>query len=233
MTRVLIVEDEPRIARHIEKNVRAVLGDGLEKLILCGDLAQAMDVMESTDLDLLLLDLNLRGEDGFSLLDQSVAGSFHTIVVSAYRDRALEAFERGVLDFVPKPFGGARLELALTRFLASDRRSGPPTRFLAVKSPGRTRLIPLEEVVFLKGAGHYAEIHLENGEQTLHGKSLERLLVLLPPHFVRIHKSYIVNLEHAAEIRTLPGGVNELILKNGLSLPVGRTRLQKLKDYFA
>lgn len=233
MTHVLIVEDEARIARHIEKHVRAFLGKDLSKLTLCNDLQQAIEAIEESEPDLVLLDLNLKGEDGFSLLDQSLAGSFHTIVISAYRERALEAFEHGVLDFVAKPFSGARLEQALSRFLTTERRTGPPTKFLTVKTPGRTRLIPLEEVVYLKGAGHYAEIHLNNGEQTLHGKSLERLLVLLPDHFIRIHKSYIVNLNFAQEIRSSPGSIYELILKNEAVLPIGRTRLTELREYFA
>jgi len=93
MLNLLIVEDEPPIARRIEKFVRAALGSQLGSVHVAQTLDEAEDHLSHTTVDVLLLDLNLHGRDGFELLARAVAGSFHTIVVSANTDQALRAFE--------------------------------------------------------------------------------------------------------------------------------------------
>ena len=78
-------------------------------------LPEALCFIENNSLDLVLLDLNLNGDNGFDLLTTAVSESFHTIVISAYKDQAITAFEYGILDFVPKPFNRDRLEQAFDR----------------------------------------------------------------------------------------------------------------------
>ena len=89
--------------------------------------------MSYHSIDLLLLDLNLHGKSGFLALENAVAGSFQTIIVSAYADQAITAYEYGVLDFVNKPFSRARLEKALNRFLNSDYIPVNQTRYLSIR----------------------------------------------------------------------------------------------------
>src|SRR2546430_1173887 len=119
--RLLLVEDEPPIARRLEKMVRELLQERLAKLQVVERLLGAEAFLSRENIDVLLLDLNLHGSSGFTLLEKAVAGSFHTIIVSANTDQALRAFEHGVLDFVPKPITLERLQIALER--ASDVRS--------------------------------------------------------------------------------------------------------------
>lgn len=80
------------------------------------NLEDAQDSLVSQPVDVMFLDLNLHGKDGFLLLHEQLVQPFHTIVVSANTDRALEAFELGVLDFVGKPFTQERIDKALQRF---------------------------------------------------------------------------------------------------------------------
>src|SRR5690606_21849668 len=109
---VVIVEDEVVVARRLERLVRSVLGDALERIDICSDLRTATDVLAGANDAVVLLDLNLGGRDGFDLLRRAAAEPFQTVVVSANADRAIEAFELGVVDFVPKPFTAERLEKA-------------------------------------------------------------------------------------------------------------------------
>ena len=111
---ILIVEDESRIAKRIERMTRDIFGDTLQSLKHINTLHEALPFIENNSLDLVLLDLNLNGDNGFDLLTTAVSKSFHTIVISAYRDQAITAFEYGVLDFVPKPFNRERLGTSLT-----------------------------------------------------------------------------------------------------------------------
>ncbi|KRD10352.1 LytTR family transcriptional regulator [Flavobacterium sp. Root901] len=227
--KILIIEDEARIARRIErmtrdffdKNVRILLSDSVEN---------GLNIIEENSIDLMLLDLNLNGEDGFDVLQSVVARSFQTIIISAYTDKAITAFNYGVLDFVPKPFDQNRLWQAFTRFTSPEKQSGGELQFLAVKKAKAVKLIKINEIRYIKGAGIYTELHLSEGRIELHDKSLESLEKLLPPTFQRIHKSYILCWNEAEKLTVEAGGKYNILLKNGDLLPVGRSKYKEMKN---
>tara|TARA_A100000171_G_C2140161_1_gene154573 strand:+ start:7115 stop:7810 length:696 start_codon:yes stop_codon:yes gene_type:complete len=226
--RVLIVEDESRIAKRIERMTRDILGNTLQSLTHINTLQEALTFIENNPLDLLLLDLNLNGEDGFDLLTTAVSESFHTIVISAYKDQAILAFEYGVLDFVPKPFDRDRLEKAFNRRMRKEKLE-TKVKYLAVKQRQRIQLIPIDEVLYIKGAGAYTELFLSGGKKELHDKSLERLEQLLSPTFERIHKSYLVKISEVKGIIVNSGSKYMAELRSGGFIPVGRTRYKEIK----
>ncbi|MBC8084156.1 MAG: response regulator transcription factor [Hymenobacter sp.] len=228
--RIVIVEDEARIARRIERMSRAFFGPELEQLTSCDSITQGLHALETTPPDLLLLDLNLNGNDGFGLLERVSAGAFHTIVISAYADKAIIAFAHGVLDFVPKPFAEERLHQAFARVAATVKKQESDLKYLAVKKQGNIVLLDIQDLLYIKGAGIYAELHLRNGKKELHDKSLEKLEQLLPGSFERIHKSYIVPLTQAEKIIVHEGSSYQLLLKNGELIPIGRSRYKELRS---
>jgi two-component system response regulator LytT len=227
--RVLIIEDEGRIAKRLERMTRTFFEENLIAINCCDSLQKGIIFLEQHPIDLLLLDLNLNGENGFDILESVVAGSFHTIIVSAYTDKAIYAFSYGVLDFVPKPFDEHRLSLAFKRITATAKKNEHQMKVLAIKKAGELHLIDISEVIYIKGAGIYSELHLKNGKLELHDKSLEMLQQLLPESFERIHKSYIIPLDQAEKIMVRPGSKYNLLLKNGELLPIGRARYKDLK----
>ncbi|MDB6126583.1 MAG: DNA-binding response regulator [Verrucomicrobia bacterium] len=228
--RLLIVEDEPLIARRLERFAREILGTRLESLHLASAFEEAKARIAENPIDLLLLDLNLNGSDGMELLKASVAGSFHTIIVSANLDQALKAFEYGVIDFVPKPFNQDRVAQALARVTERDGRSAGAAKFLAVRKYGKVQLVPVDRVLYAQGAGAYAELVLDDGSRELHDKTLEKLHALLPPSFERIHKSYVVRMTAVKALHAHEGSHYEAELTNGLRLPIGRTRYKELRE---
>jgi len=230
--RILIVEDEPIIARRTARLTRSILDEANLTIETAEQLDVAHDALRADDIELLFLDLNLHGADGFDLLKASVAGAFHTIVISAYTDRAIEAFELGVLDFIGKPFGRERLAQALRR-LRTDARTDPPARYLAVRTGGRVTLIDVERVHYLQGAGSYSELVLHDGSTELHDKSLKRLVTLLPGDFVRIHRSYVVRMSAVAHVHSREGSRYAVELRDGTMLPVGRTRIDAVRQRLA
>jgi DNA-binding LytR/AlgR family response regulator len=221
--RVLIVEDEPAIARRIERFTRELLGPDLTAIELCTQLDDAERTVEREPFDVVLLDLNLHGRDGYALLERAAAGAFQTIVISAHADRAIEAFDRGVLDFVAKPFDRARLERAFRR-LRDRTRPEPGARVLAVRKRGEIALVAVADVRYVKGAGAYSELVLRDGRTELHGKSLDGLSLLLPPVFERIHKSYIVRIDEVTRVHVREGTRYDVELRSGERLPIGRRR---------
>lgn len=226
---ILIVEDESRIAGRIERMTRDILGDSLQALTHISTLHEALAFITTKSIDIVLLDLNLNGKNGFDLLSTAVSGSFHTIIISAYKDQAIAAFEYGVLDFVPKPFNRDRLEQAFNRAIVKEKTENDRTRVLAVKKRGSIQLIPVENLLFIKGAGVYAELFLKDGTKELHDKSLEKLEQLLSHSFERIHKSYLVKMSEVKKIVVSSGSKYVAELRNGERIPVGRMKYKEMK----
>ncbi|UKB85770.1 LytTR family transcriptional regulator DNA-binding domain-containing protein [Chryseobacterium sp. MEBOG06] len=227
---ILIIEDEARIARRLERMTTDFFASTSVEISICDSLQKGLDQIADRIPDLLLLDLNLNGDNGFEILEHMVASSFHTIIVSANIDKAITAFAYGVLDFVPKPFDQERFFKALTRFVSPALKVEEDIKYLAVKKAGQVRLINIAEVVYIKGAGIYTELHLNNGRTELHDKSLELLHQLLPDQFERVHKSYLVNFIQVEKMLVNTGTRYSVLLKSGEILPVGRSRYKDLKN---
>jgi DNA-binding LytR/AlgR family response regulator len=227
--RIAIVEDEGAVARRLERALRSILGERIEELTIERTLASARERVADRTLDLVFLDLNLNGRDGFELLSDAAAASFQTIVVSAHEEQAIRAFEYGVADFVAKPWTEERLRVAVERALG--RETLTPARRVAVRHAGSLELIDLSRVLAIGGADDYAELHLENGEKRLHEKTLVMLERLLPPSFARVHRSWIVNFDHVRRWMPTSGGRGTLEVAE-LQIPVGRTYRRLVADRF-
>ncbi|TRX49017.1 response regulator transcription factor [Fulvivirga sp. M361] len=226
---ILIIEDESRIAKRIARMAHDIFGNALQSIKHINTLHEALKFIQNNSMDLVLLDLNLNGDNGFDILTTAVSESFHTIIVSAYKDQAITAFEYGVLDFVPKPFNRDRLEQAFNRAIAKEKTGTHKIKLLAIKKRGRIRLIPIENLLFIKGAGAYTELFLADGTKELHDKSLEKLEQLLSHSFERIHKSYLVKMSEVKEIIVKSGSKYMAELKNGERIPIGRTKYKDIK----
>ncbi|MFC2135245.1 LytR/AlgR family response regulator transcription factor [Bacteroidota bacterium] len=227
---VVIVEDEPFIAERTMRLVKEILKEKLTKVIIKESLITAMHYLNEHQIDLLLLDLNLSGKDGFELLKKAVAGSFHTIIISAYTDRAIEAFEYGVLDFIGKPFTPERLKKAFDRLENVDVKNTYPTKYIAVRKIEKLLLIDVDKIRYIKAAGIYSEIVLADGSVELHNKSLNKLDVILPSNFIRTHKSYIVNIRGIKTLAALGGSKYELELSTGEIQPLSRHKYKEIKN---
>lgn len=228
MVKLVIVEDEFMVAKRLQRLISNILAEQDFSLKAFNTFDDAADFLHSHTIDALFLDLNLNGEDGFSLLKQQVSQSFHTIVVSANTDRALEAFEYGVLDFVAKPFTQERLTSAIQRLTSQNFRTN--CKFLSYKKAGAINLLEVSSIEYIQAAGHYSEVFTHDTQSpVLHDKNLEKLLPLLPSNFFRIHRSYIVDLQSIATIHAQSGSKYSVTLKSGQELPVGRTRVAELK----
>jgi two-component system response regulator LytT len=225
---VLIIEDEARIAKRLGRMAKTYFEYQL-KLSICDSLSKGLAHIERNEVDLLLLDLNLNGEDGFGVLESMVARPFHTIIISAYIEKAITAFSYGVLDFVPKPFDETRLFQAFDRLKSHTVKQESKLQYLAVKKSGIIKMIETSWVHYIKGAGIYSELHLQDGSCELHNKSLDALAQILPvSDFIRIHRSYIICLKQAEKLLVEPGGKYSVQLTNGELLPVGRSRYKEL-----
>lgn len=226
---ILLVEDELMVARRLMRMTNNLLGDRITKLSHVTNLDDAEALLAERAIDLLLLDLNLNNQSGFSLLQRAVAESFQTIIVSANTDQAIVAFEYGVVDFVPKPFNEQRLQAAFER-LTHANHGHNSLKYLSVKKPHRIELLLLRDISFIKAQGNYSEIHTLNQQAHLHEKSMDKLASMLGSPFFRIHRSYMVNLDQFKSFHSYAGSKYEITLHNSCTVPVSRQRVAELKQ---
>ena len=229
MRHIVIIEDEAVVARRIERLARQILGAKLKRVDIADSLGTAVELLKRVEDATVLLDLNLAGEDGFEVLRRAMAEPFQTIVISANTDRAVEAFELGIVDFVAKPFSEERLAKAFDRLANNDRNETRPPAFLAVTLAGRVDLVAVESLVAIHGADDYSELETADGRKHLHKKTLTSLERLLPPHFQRVHRSHIVNLRLVQELCADPNGRRALKLTNGSFVPISRVYAAELR----
>ena len=222
---ILIVEDEAPSARRLERMLSEHLGAKLSRTVLAPTLNEARAALNARSFDLILLDLDLAGAAGFALLREGSALPC-VVVVSGRSDRAIDAFDHAVVDFVTKPVSSERLARALERAAGAPLLTG---RSLAVRSAGRIDLAAFTDIVLLSGADDYVEVILSDGRRFLHDTRLQDLEKRLPTGFVRVHRSHIANAAHVRSIRTLPGRRRELMLTGGAGAPVSRSRLSTVE----
>jgi len=250
MTRIrtLVVDDEP-IARE---RVLSLLQqeDDVEVVGECGDGAQAVSAIQHQVPDLVFLDVQMPGVDGFGVIEAIGADKMPTVVfVTAYDEYALRAFEVHAIDYLLKPFGRDRFRQTLMHARAhlERRRAGdlgrrllalvndikpeaPKLDRLIVKSGGRVFFLRTGDLDWIEAAGNYVRLHL--GEEShLFRETMNRMESRLDPkRFVRIHRSRIVNTERIKELQPWFNGEHVVVLRNGQRLPLSRGYRDKLQE---
>ena len=236
MIRVLVVDDEPLAREGLtlrlrrEKDVQ-IVGEAHEG-------ASAVAALRDLTPDLVFLDVQRPDKDGFDVLRES-AHLPEIVFVTAHEQHALRAFEVSALDYVLKPVTDERLAEALRRARAAlAKGDGPDDRIarlldhldgrtyarrLVAREKDRFVLVPVDEVRYVAAAGNYAELHDVHGRVLLVRSTLAELEQRLDPaEFARIHRSTLVRLVHARELRPDAHGDYDLALDDGTLLPVGR-----------
>ena len=238
--RALIVDDEP-LARH---GIRMMLDNDpdVTEVEEARDGKQALQAILDHKPDLVFLDVQMPGMDGFEVLRKVGAAKVPAVVfVTAYDKYAIEAFEVQAVDYLLKPFTAQRMRKALERSKSRLRGGGSlldskvlavleqiargPDHLtrLAVKSGGAMIFLEMESVDWIAAAENYVELHAGKMRHLVQ-VTMNRLVKRLDPAtFLRIHRSFIVNLKRIRTIQPAFHGEYVLTLDNGVQLRSGRT----------
>lgn len=220
---VLIVEDDLPAQRRLVRLLREH-PSYRDSVVRCADdVTDARHVLASEAVQLVLLDLDLNGDDGFSVLGAASNADMKVVVVSAHADRALQAFDVGAVDFVAKPVCANRFMLALGR--AEPESSGRRPAALIVRGRRGLERVAVDDVLHIGGADDYVTITLTTGRQLLHDEGIAQLERQLPSGFLRVHRSHIVRRDAVRRILDGPGGTRILELRSGSCVPVSRRRV--------
>ncbi|MGH9704673.1 MAG: LytR/AlgR family response regulator transcription factor [Candidatus Acidiferrales bacterium] len=240
--RAILVDDED-LARQVLHELLSVHPE-IEIVAECANGFEAVRAVTELKPDLLFLDIQMPRLNGFEVLEL-VGTEMSVIFVTAYDSYALKAFEVHAVDYLLKPFGADRLEAALRR--TRERLSGkppspielanaarPPAQFLeriVVRDGSRVFIIPISKLDFVEAQDDYVAFTSE-GKKHLKQQPLSELEKALDPaRFLRVHRSYIVNLERIARVEPYGKDSHLAILTTGAQLPVSRAGYARLRSF--
>jgi DNA-binding LytR/AlgR family response regulator len=227
--RVLAVDDE----RPALEDLARLLDSSSEvaEVTVADSGGEALRTLADHRFDAIFVDVRMPGIDGLELA--SVLDQFSDppalVFVSAYEDGAVGAFELELhpLDYLMKPVSRARIAQALERVVAS--RSDGEIVSVEHQRGGATRLVPRASILYVKSEGDYVRIVSDDGRFLVRGALSQIERKWIPYGFVRVHRSYVVNLRRATEIRPELGGSATIVLADGSEVPVARRQVPELR----
>jgi two-component system LytT family response regulator len=237
MKKVLIIDDEP-LARSIIKEYLKVYDD-IEVAGECSDGFEAAKMIAETQPDLLFLDVQMPKINGFELLE-ILPDPPAVIFTTAFDEYALKAFEVHALDYLLKPFGADRFANALDKWrskVQEQRKPMPSVTYqlpeeqyrIVIKDGSEIKIIPTSEIHYIESYDDYVKIHTGSGTH-LKKKTMAHFEQSLPKQqFVRIHRSYILNIQELTRIESFEKNSYIAILKSGARLSISRNAYADLK----
>jgi two-component system, LytTR family, response regulator len=249
--RAVIVDDE-QLARDELGYLLTQMG-GVEVIAQAGNGVEALDTIARLAPDLVFLDVQMPGMDGFEVIENLDPSRLPAVVfVTAHDGHAIRAFEIHALDFLLKPFDQTRFEKALERArtqitarqghvidsrlvslleeLREDRKY--PER-LIVKSSGRVFFVRAEEIDWVEASGNYVKVHTKADAHLLRESMKNMEAKLDPKIFVRIHRSAIVNIDRIKELEPWFHGEYIVIMRDGTRLTASRVFSDRLSALIA
>jgi two-component system LytT family response regulator len=246
--RTLIVDDES-LARE---RIRDMLASdpAIEIVAECANGQEAIEAIQLHSPDLVFLDVEMPGIDGFAVLEALHSDRMPTVIfVTAYDQYAVRAFEVYALDYLLKPFDQERFEKALKRAknqLESEHGDALSERILraiediktkpihlerlVIKLNGHVFFMKAEEIDWVEAEGNYVRLHSGKESYLLRDTITALESQLDPKRFIRVHRSAIVNVDRISELQPWFHGEYRIVLRAGVQLTLSRTYREKLHE---
>lgn len=234
----IIVDDEKHCREVLEHLLKKHCHD-VEVVASCKDGAEAIKSLDREKPDLLFLDIEMPGMNGFEVLDKSTYHDCAIIFTTAYNEYAIKAIKHSALDYLLKPIDKDELVLAVQRakdqktnhsddrindFLKIINARKPVRRFAAATLEGLI-MVNAHDILYCESDSAYCKLIFLDGHTMLLSRTLKEVEEALQHDtFCRIHHSYLINLDYVEKYIKGEGG--EVVLQNGTYLPVSRTRKQ-------
>ncbi len=240
---VIIVDDE-KLARELIKNFLEN-HESLEIIDECENGFEGLKSIAENNPDLIFLDIQMPKLNGFEMLeliDQNLSIIFST----AYDQYALKAFEVNAVDYLLKPFSKERfneaVEKVLKKLQSSELLSPNPNKLansfvseedivrrIVVKNNNKIVVIPVDQIFYLEAQDDYVKIVTGEGS-SLKQNTMKFYEQHLPDSFVRIHRSYLVNINYVKQIDLLAKDSHAVLLKDGNQIPVSKSGYKRLRE---
>ena len=249
--KTILVDDEPRGLSSLQKLLEFNCPE-LEIIATCNSAYEAKEKINLLKPELVFLDIAMPEKTGFDLLNEINDINFEIIFVTAHNDFMLQAFRFSAVDYLLKPIEDNLLAEAVNRAAKriSEKTTGGNLETLlhnmrnkeegqkmkiCIPSLKGFQVVKLSEIIYCEASSNYTNFHFTDGPSLWASKPIHEYEALLEDAgFVRVHKSFIVNLEHVKEYTRGEGGI--VILTNGQDIEVSRrkkdTFMRRMKEYF-
>jgi len=238
--RAVLIDDESSAISNLRKLVETYC-EGVE---IVGNAMSAVDgikVIEKTKPDLVFLDIEMPGGNGFDMLECFKQREFDVIFVTSYNQHAIKAFQYSVVDYLLKPVdidlliqAVYRVRKRKTEEMNQDSLSGlfqnlhqPIPRKLGIALPDGKEYIDIEDIIRIEADGSYSTIRLKSGREIMVSRNIGEYEALLQDHsFLRVHNSHLINMLSVSKYTRHDGGW--VTMEDRSEIPVARRR----KDLF-
>jgi len=240
--KAIIIDDEP-LARIIVKEYLQAYPQ-IDLVSECNDGFEGIKAVQQYQPDVIFLDIQMPKINGFEMLEL-IEDPPAVIFTTAFDEYAIKAFESHAIDYLLKPFSKERFDKAIQKWLDQNNsvisktntqelletvaQSPAQHQRVVVKIAGKIKIIPVEEINFIEAADDYVKIHTKEGS-LLKNKTMAHFEKILDAqHFVRTHRSYILNVQQITRIDPYEKDNHLAILRSGAKVPVSKTGYAKLK----
>lgn len=238
--KAILIDDEPLARALLEE----LLGNEKDIQIVasCADGFEGLKAIQEHQPDFIFLDIQMPKINGFEMLELLETPPV-VVFTTAFDEYAIKAFEVNALDYLLKPINFERFQKALEKIriqvasgqpaVLPEKRSSvhlpEQSQRIVVKDSGHIKIIPLQDVLYIEAADDYAKVTTE-AKYYLKHQRMAHFETQLPAHqFVRVHRSYIVNVQHIHKVELYEKENYCVILRNQAKVPVSRTGYGKLK----
>lgn len=250
--RTLVVDDEPLARQRVVSLLKNY--PEIQMIGECRNGEEAIEAINSKKPDLIFLDIEMPGMDGFGVVS-NIDLNYKPFIIfaTAYNQYALKAFNIHAIDYLLKPFDDDRFDEALklaeqqiklknsSNFnekllrLIGEFNAEPEEyiRQFKIKLRGREKFIKTEDLQFIEAEGNYLMLHHENGRDLFRSTMSSVEKELNPNRFLRIHRSYFVNTIYVKDIRYISNNEYKVTLKNGKEIVSGRSYKEAIKSYLS
>lgn len=239
MIKALIIDDEPLARSIIQEYLKP--HTSITVVQECSDGFEGVKAIQQHQPQLVFLDIQMPKINGFEMLEL-IEEPPAVIFTTAFDEYAIKAFESHAVDYLLKPFSQERLDKAIQKWM-EQRQPAPAAPLLetaslspqqsqriVVKTGGRIRIIPMEDVHYLEAADDYVKIHTSEGA-FLKNKTMAHFERMLDAaQFVRTHRSYIVNVQRITRLDAHEKESWLALLTTGARVPVSKTGYTRLKE---
>lgn len=252
MLKTIIIDDE-YISRNVLKKLLSINCPDVEVAAECTNAAEGKAVIESLQPQLVFLDISMPGKSGLDMLKELAEINFEIIFVTAFHEYTIQAIRFSAIDYLLKPVDAKELKEAVERARNKLKLSVPspqhlqsflhntqsvlPQEEMQLCIPGIKgfQLVRIKEVIYCEADNTYTTIYLTENRKIMASRPLLDYEVLLQDtSFIRIHKSYLINIRHLKEYQKGEGGI--AIMSNGKQLDVSRRKKEQfigyIKQYF-
>lgn len=240
--KVIIIDDEP-LARGIVKEYLQSYPD-LQVVHECGDGFEGVKAIQQHQPDLVILDIQMPKINGFEMLEL-IENPPAIIFATAFEEFAIKAFETHAIDYLLKPFSKERFQKAIEKWKQNENGSRQTQHTeltdtaavspqqqnrIVLKDYGKIKIIPTQQVQYFEAADDYVKVHTAEGV-FLKNKTMQFFEQKMDTgNFVRIHRSYLVNIHLISRIEPYEKDGHLAILSIGIRLPVSKAGYVKLKS---